>query len=54
MISTPATPASLQNKSHASDNRMDAMESNQSITNKRSLVSAAKIEEIEDCQLNET
>jgi hypothetical protein len=33
---------------------MDAMEGNQSITNKRSLVNSAKIEEGEDGRLNET
>ncbi len=54
LISTPATPASIQKQSTLSDTRMDAVETDQADTKKKVAIHSAKLEEAEDGRLNET
>jgi hypothetical protein len=54
LINSPADLGSLRNKDSAKECRMDAMETDQAATKKRSLVNSAKIEELADGELNES
>jgi hypothetical protein len=54
LLNKPPTPALLRNQANAADTRLDAVEDDQAFIKKKVLSNSAKIEEMDDGQLNES